>query len=365
MLRQLRISFLAFGVLWASLARADVVVTLEPMDAALNPVEGPVAPGSVVLVDVMLSATGDDNPLADVRGIKFDFAGTSPTLELTGFTWMLGPEFESMYLSFDPPPLSGLPLPQIVTPQTAGPVLGIDDTPTRVTVTGSGTLDAGTTVGTGPGAGALVSAGFINRVDYTVENGNLTVEPLTLQVEGSVGPDRDGDGVTDSEDQFPDDPSESLDTDEDGTGDNADTDDDNDGVADEEDRFPSDPAETTDTDGDGLGDNTDIDDDGDGVFDEEDAFPQDESETTDTDGDGLGDNTDADDDGDGVLDPADPDPLDPEETGNGGAVDDQDTNTGPRVTGGPCGFGMLGTSILILLGLSVVSLRRRCPGSMV
>lgn len=45
--------------------------------------------------------------------------------------------------------------------------------------------------------------------------------------------DSDGDGVPDVEDAFPDDPEETLDTDIDGIGNNADTDDDNDGMPDE------------------------------------------------------------------------------------------------------------------------------------
>ena len=45
--------------------------------------------------------------------------------------------------------------------------------------------------------------------------------------------DSDGDGVPDNEDAFPNDPSESVDTDNDGTGNNADTDDDNDGMPDD------------------------------------------------------------------------------------------------------------------------------------
>ena len=54
--------------------------------------------------------------------------------------------------------------------------------------------------------------------------------------------DTDGDGVIDAEDAFPDDPEEWLDTDEDGTGDNADTDDDDDGWSDtDENRCGSDP----------------------------------------------------------------------------------------------------------------------------
>jgi hypothetical protein len=57
--------------------------------------------------------------------------------------------------------------------------------------------------------------------------------------------DSDGDGVSDSEDAFPNDPSETADTDSDGVGDNSDA-------------FPSDATETVDTDGDGVGDNGDV-----------------------------------------------------------------------------------------------------------
>ena len=126
--------------------------------------------------------------------------------------------------------------------------------------------------------------------------------------------DSDGDGVDDANDAFPNDPNESVDTDGDGVGNNADTDDDGDGVADADDAFPLDSSETADTDGDGVGNNADTDDDGDGVADADDAFPLDSSETVDTDGDGVGNNADTDDDGDGVADADDAFPLDSSET---------------------------------------------------
>ncbi|MEN7342833.1 MAG: serine hydrolase [Pseudomonadota bacterium] len=164
--------------------------------------------------------------------------------------------------------------------------------------------------------------------------------------------DDDGDGVPDTADAFPLDPSESADFDGDGTGDNADTDDDNDGVddandafpndanesadtdsdgvGDNADAFPQDPNETVDLDGDGVGDNADTDDDGDGVEDANDAFPRDPAESVDTDGDGTGDNADTDDDNDNVADNDDAFPLDPAESvdtdgdgvGNNGDTDD-------------------------------------------
>ena len=86
-------------------------------------------------------------------------------------------------------------------------------------------------------------------------------------------PDRDGDGVVDPMDGFPDDPDEWRDADRDGIRDPDDDDDDGDGVADEDDPFPLDGDEWADTDGDGDGDNGDPDDDGDAVPDTVDLLP--------------------------------------------------------------------------------------------
>ncbi|CAM3236869.1 collagenase [Shewanella violacea] len=120
-----------------------------------------------------------------------------------------------------------------------------------------------------------------------VSNDYLITEEL---VTGGTSPvDTDGDGVIDSQDAFPNDPTESVDTDGDGVGDNADA-------------FPNDATETLDSDGDGVGNNADafpndatetLDSDGDGVGDNADAFPFDATETLDSDGDGIGNNADA------------------------------------------------------------------------
>ena len=136
--------------------------------------------------------------------------------------------------------------------------------------------------------------------------------------------DADSDNVANGEDAFP---LISLggrtDTDGDGRPDNCDTacqatgmtadpDDDNDLITDTQDDFPTDPTEATDTDSDGLGDNADQcdstpatdagsinasgcgpserDSDSDGTNDALDAFPNDPDETSDSDGDGYGDN---------------------------------------------------------------------------
>jgi len=101
--------------------------------------------------------------------------------------------------------------------------------------------------------------------------------------------DSDNDGVRDLEDAFPNDSSESKDSDGDGIGDNRDPDDDNDGLSDAEEI--------------GLGTNPlNADSDADGILDAEDDFPLDELANKDTDGDGIADVRDDDDDGDGVAD---------------------------------------------------------------
>lgn len=154
---------------------------------------------------------------------------------------------------------------------------------------------------------------------------------ITITPEGT---DSDGDGVDDSDDAFPNDPTEQVDSDNDGVGDNSDAfpndpteqvDTDNDGVGDNSDVYPNDPTEQQDSDSDGAGDNMDafpndpteqIDTDNDGVGDNSDAFPNDPAEQVDSDGDGVGDNSDAypndptrsDPD---PVEPVDPDPIDP------------------------------------------------------
>ena len=73
-----------------------------------------------------------------------------------------------------------------------------------------------------------------------LESGAVSVDPEPAETETDI----DGDGVSDSADAFPSDPTETVDTDGDEVGDNSDA-------------FPEDPTETADGDGDGVGDNAD------------------------------------------------------------------------------------------------------------
>lgn len=153
---------------------------------------------------------------------------------------------------------------------------------------------------------------------FRVNDGRLDSENAIVDI--TILLDTDGDGVPNDSDDFPLDPAETIDTDLDGVGDNADTDDDGDGVSDDLDVFPLDPSESLDTDLDGIGNNADDDDDNDGVADEEDALPLDPTEYLDSDLDGVGNNADTDDDGDGVDDSDDALPLDPTNDSDGDGV---------------------------------------------
>ena len=82
---------------------------------------------------------------------------------------------------------------------------------------------------------------------------------------------------------------------------------DNDGIPDVDDAFPLDSSESIDTDSDGIGNNADLDDDGDGYLDAQEVLegsnPLDaNSKPLDTDGDGILNSVDTDDDNDGISD---------------------------------------------------------------
>lgn len=125
-------------------------------------------------------------------------------------------------------------------------------------------------------------------------------------------PDRDGDGVLNTQDNCPTvSNANQLNTDGDAYGNACDGDDDNDTKADTADNCPlvSNPTQTN-TDGDALGNACDPDDDNDGKLDAADNCPTVSNATqVDTDGDGKGDACEADNDNDGVLDTADNCPV--------------------------------------------------------
>jgi len=187
--------------------------------------------------------------------------------------------------------------------------------------------------------------GYTDSMEYKCDSSALNPNDTPDDLDGDYicddeDPDMDGDGAFNSEDKFPEDPNDWSDFDNDGIGDNSDPDSDGDGLANEyehpecilsldcdmdgtpdvSDPFPTDPSEYLDTDNDGIGDNSDPDSDGDQICDGSasfpgicsggpDAFPLDPAAYLDTDGDGLTDYLvegipstlviDLDDDGDG------------------------------------------------------------------
>ena len=105
-------------------------------------------------------------------------------------------------------------------------------------------------------------AKFLSRLDGSAQDYSGAVDREALKMEQTddaarlalVPPDSDGDGVEDGLDTFPLDASESVDTDSDGIGNNADPDDDGDGVEDSADLFPLNGLYSLDSDSDGMPD---------------------------------------------------------------------------------------------------------------
>jgi len=151
-----------------------------------------------------------------------------------------------------------------------------------------------------------------------------------LILNGKAQRDTDGDTIIDADDAFPNDPTETDDTDNDGVGNNTDTDDDGDGVLDINDDLPLDASDFLDTDDDGIGNAADTDDDDDGLTDSEESINNTDPLLEDTDGDGILDGVEIeiqtnplleDTDGDGANDNNDAYPLDathiPDRDGDG------------------------------------------------
>jgi len=110
-------------------------------------------------------------------------------------------------------------------------------------------------------SGAPSTNGATTAVNVTLSNiemsdgSAVTPGTITNGVVTIMWIDTDGDGGPDYLDQFPNNPTESKDSDNDGIGDNLDDDDDNDGIPDALDPKPLDASNATgDTDGDGLSD---------------------------------------------------------------------------------------------------------------
>ncbi len=305
----------------AGKADGGLIITLDARDSAGMPFASPATAGTTARVGILLSTDGADDPLPDLRGLQFDFSGTSSSILVNSFAWSVNEDVYA-FRTTAPPNVSAITL----LLASSSTLLTLTGTPVQVasvdiTVNGTGTLDVRNTAAPDTNTSAWFRAGFATSMEFSLIHGNLTGGTLDIAVPGTVDPGPVGGGGGGGS----------------GGGDPATTDSDSDGVVDADDAFPDDPTETMDTDNNGVGNNNDPDDDGDGVDDADDAFPIDPAETTDTDGDGIGDN-------------ADPD------TG-GGIINNPPPNSAPRM----CGFGMVGPTLLLFVSLAAVRSQRYRP----
>lgn len=104
-------------------------------------------------------------------------------------------------------------------------------------------------------ADKTIGVNFIPDANDDDGDGWSNYEEIVIRGTDPADEDSDGDGVKDSKDAFPLNPAETLDTDGDGTGDNADTDDDGDGLSDDDEiNIHGTNPKLADSDGDGLND---------------------------------------------------------------------------------------------------------------
>ena len=308
---------------------ADVIISLEAFRSTGEPITGPVAAGTNGTIDIFLSADAADAPVEDVRFIQFDFEATDDSIALLAFTWSVD---ENGYSFQDP----DLPLTNVtsIMIQSTPDLMILTQEPVKVasvdiTINASGMLDLVNPANTFDDFGADVRAGFSTGERFNAMVGNMRGGTLAFTVSsdggGGTDSDRDGDGVPDAVDAFPDD-----------------------------------PGETTDTNSDGVGDIADPDDDGDTVVDTVDDFPTDPNEVVDSDDDGTGNNADDDDDNDGVADDIDSDPLDPD-VGENDNTNGNDNGSGGSGGGSPraCGAGMLGSGLILMLSIGLWSFGTR------
>lgn len=249
MSRQVVIGLAAIGAILATGVRADVIVTLKPMDTDMNPIVGNVPAGATVIVDILVSTDDGEGRVEDVQLFQFDFGATGPAIELGTFTWFV----DTSAYGFRSGPTATQPLAWAISLLSSSDpgLINLEPQPVRVaaievTVNGNGTLNIIGSTDIGQTSRASIDAGFSPRVSFSLAAGNLTGGTFQFVVGEAPGPGNGGDPAEPEEDN-----------DGDGIVDSEDPDDDNDGIDDTENDFPFDPAETTDSDGAGVGDNAD------------------------------------------------------------------------------------------------------------
>ena len=203
MCRRSSVGLLGVGMGLAAAARADLIVTLQVKDADGSPIVGGVPAGSVHSIDILLSVDGDNNPTGDFRNLQFDFAATSPTIEVNTFAWTVDPGAYGFFRETLPTPFAASLLfgssPRLVS---------LDADPhhvatIEVTVNGGGNLNAVGATGVGQNTLARFNAGFESQVVFSLGAGNLQGGILELVVAEPPGPGSDtgdGDDASDSDD---------------------------------------------------------------------------------------------------------------------------------------------------------------------
>ncbi|HNQ23771.1 MAG TPA: hypothetical protein PKK06_11815 [Phycisphaerae bacterium] len=178
--------------------RADVVISLQPVDANGDPVTFPVVAGTEVSVEILVSVDGEHNPLRDVRLFQFDLRNTSEKITTKSFEWIFDPGLgRGSWFSVITLPSAGTAYTGLVS--EPGLIMHLSDTPTpvaafRMVVAGAGTLDAVNAGADNADLTARVQAGFDEFRDFWPGLGNLKGGTLAVTVASGESPGDDGQG---------------------------------------------------------------------------------------------------------------------------------------------------------------------------
>ncbi len=168
--------------------QGDIVITLSARAPSGQAITGPVAVGTQATVDILLSASGTDNPLSDLRSLVFDVNGTSADLVPIQFTWFLDPTAYGFQAAGLPTPSAASVLlmsqPNLLTLSAAPILVGT----LAVTVNGNGTLTVLGDAESGSSATEF-SASFVAPRDFSPALGNISGGTLAFTVSNGQEPD--------------------------------------------------------------------------------------------------------------------------------------------------------------------------------
>ncbi len=174
-------------------AEGGLVITLEARNLDGESLATTVEAGTQAQIDVALSVDAADAPLSDLRGLQFDFSGTSTSITVDSFEWSVNSTAYSFVTNT-------LPTVAAITLMSSGSpmLLALTDQPVLVatvdiTIDGTGVLDLRNPDSPDTNTAAWFRAGFATTKEFSLFDENLSGGTISFTVAGTTDPGS-GDG---------------------------------------------------------------------------------------------------------------------------------------------------------------------------